>query len=186
MWEPAQNDREPAVDLKDSSSTAKELEPPPDTDSTTWRGLVIAPEYRCSPYSRSDYRYSQRLEDQIVARLGGRIYSPYTRRSFASTKETDIEHMVATSEAHDSGLCAATDAARRIFASDLDNLTLASPSVNRHQKSDKDAADWLPQHNQCWFAAQVVKVRQKYGLTIDWREKQTLKQVLSRCPDGDV
>ena len=35
------------------------------------------------------------------------------------------------------------------FASDLLNLTLASPSVDRHQKSDKDAAEALPDLNAC-------------------------------------
>ena len=52
----------------------------------------------------------------------------------------DIEHIVARSEAHDSGLCATDAATRRRFASDLLNLTLASPSVNRSQKSGKDAS----------------------------------------------
>ena len=69
--------------------------------------------------------------------MGGIIYGPYTGTWFASTSETDIEHIVARSEAHDSGLCAADAATRRRFASDILNLTLASPSVNRSQKSGK-------------------------------------------------
>ena len=40
--------------------------------------------------------------------------------------------MVAKSEAHDSGLCNAGAQTRRTFSNDLLNLTLASPSVNRH------------------------------------------------------
>ena len=35
-------------------------------------------------------------------------------------------------------------ASQRRFASDLLNLTLASPAANRTQKNDKDAAEWLP------------------------------------------
>ena len=73
---------------------------------TSWRGLVVAPEQRCSPYDADDYRYPQSVEDRIVAELGG-VYGPYTGRWFASKSDTDIEHMVARSEAHDSGLCAA-------------------------------------------------------------------------------
>ena len=42
---------------------------------------------------------------------------------------------VAISEAHDSGLCVADAGTRRRFASDLLNLTLAVPAVNRRQKS---------------------------------------------------
>ena len=143
----------------------------------TWRGLQVAPEYRCLPYDADDYRYPQSVEDRITADLGG-VYGPYTGRWFASDTETDIEHMVARSEAHDSGLCAADDAQRRAFARDLLNLTLAAPGVNRHQKSDRDAAEWLPQRNRCWFAARVVEVRRKYALTIDRREADALDAVL--------
>ena len=49
------------------------------------------------------YPYSQSVEPQIVARMGGRIYGPYTGTTFSSTCDTDIEHIVAKSEAHDSG-----------------------------------------------------------------------------------
>ena len=122
----------------------------------TWRGLQVAPEYRCSPYDADDYHYPQSVEDRITAQLGG-VYGPYSGRWFASDTETDIEHMVARSEAHDSGLCAADDATRRAFARDLLNLTLAAPGLNRYQKSDRDAAEWLPQRNRCWFAARVYR-----------------------------
>ena len=53
------------------------------------------------------------------------------------------------------------------FARDLLNLTLASPSLNRSQKGDKDAAEWMPDQNRCWFAQTIVDVRLMYGLTID-------------------
>ena len=146
----------------------------------TWRGLQVAPEYRCSPYDADDYLYPQAVEDRITAELGG-VYGPYTGRWFASDTETDIEHMVARSEAHDSGLCAADAATRRAFARDLLNLTLASPALNRYQKSDWDAAEWLPERNRCWFAARVIEVRRKYGLTIDRREADALDAVLAEC-----
>ena len=101
----------------------------------TWRGLTVAAEHRCSPYDRNrDYRYPQSIEREIVRRLGA-VYGPYTGTCFATASETDIEHMVATSEAHDSGLCARDRATRTRFATDLRNLTLASPGVNRHLKS---------------------------------------------------
>ena len=142
--------------------------------------LQVAPEYRCSPYDADDYRYPQSVEDRITVQLGG-VYGPYTGRWFASDIETDIERMVARSEAHDSGLCAAGDAQRRAFARDLLNLTLAAPGVNRYQKSDSDAAESLPQRNRCWFAARVVEVRRKYGLTIDRGEADALDAVLAGC-----
>ena len=146
----------------------------------TWRGLVVAPEHRCSPYRASDYSYAQSVEPRIIAEIG-KVYGPYTGRCFASRSETDIEHMVARSEAHDSGLCAADIETRRRFARDLLNLTLAGPRVNRYQKSDHDAAEWLPPENKCWFASRVVEVRRKFGLTIDRREANALERVLSAC-----
>ena len=89
--------------------------------------------------------------------------------------------MVATSEAHDSGLCAADEGTKRRFASDLLNLTLAAPVVNRHQKIGKDACEWMPLRNRCWFAGRVIAVKQKYGLSVDAREARALEGILSRC-----
>ena len=132
-----------------------------------------------------DYRYPQSVEDRIVDDLGG-VYGPYTGRWFASTSDTDIKHMVARSEAHDSGLCAADLANRRRFATDLLNLTLAGPQVNRYEKVDRDAAEWLPAQNRCWFAARVITVRERYGLTIDRREADALDQVLARCTSTEL
>ena len=94
--------------------------------------------------------------------------------------------MVARSEAHDSGLCADDHATRSEFASDLVNLTLASPSVNRHQKVDKDVAEWLPDLNQCWFVDRTIQVRLEYGLTIDQAEADAVGRVLSECVSTDM
>ena len=109
------------------------------------------------------------------------MYGPYTGRHFASRGETDISHIVALSEAHDSGLCAVDAGTRRRFASDLLKLTLAGPEVNRHDKWAHDAGEWLPPMNRCWFAARVVAVKHKYRLTVDAREARALEGVLSRC-----
>ena len=116
---------------------------PAQAQDATWNGLVIGPEARCSPYDSDDYRYSQSVEDRIIRSLGG-IYGPYTGRWFGSKRETDIEHIVARSEAHDSGLCRTDQRTRRRFSEDLRNLTLAAPSVNRNQKRDHDAGRLAP------------------------------------------
>ena len=70
-------------------------------------------------------------------------------------------------------------AGRRRFATDLLNLTLAGPRVNRYEKVDRDAAEWQPAQNRCWFAARVIAVRQRYSLTIDQSEADALDQVLA-------
>ena len=119
-------------------------------------------------------------------RRPGGIYGPYTGTWFNSIKDTDIEHIVARSEAHDSGLCAADPDTKDEFASDLINLTLASPSVNRHQKSDKDAAEWLPDLNQCWYVDRIIQVRLEYGLTIDRMEADAIDAVLTGCESTDM
>ena len=146
----------------------------------TWRGIRVAPECRCTPYDRDDYPYPQSVEARIADRLGG-MFSPYDGTRFSNLRESDIEHIIAVSEAHDSGLCAASAAVRRRFSSDPDNLTLATPRLNRNEKGARDAAEWLPARNRCWFAATIVAVRREYGLTIDRRETAALDAVLREC-----
>ncbi len=158
---------------------------PPAQPSQLWRGITIAPENRCSPYDSDEYRYSPSVEPKIVEAQGG-IYGPYTGTWFESIKETDIEHIVARSEAHDSGLCTASAVTWSEFAADLLNLTLASPSVNRHQKSDNAAAEWLPDLNQCWYVDRTVQVRQEYGLTIDRAEAEAIDGVLAGCQSTEM
>ena len=122
------------------------------------------------------------IEAQIAKRQG--LVSLYTGRTFDDLRQADIEHIVALSEAHDSGLCAADTATRHRFALDLDNLTLASPQLNRHEKRGRDAAEWLPQLNRCWFVHTIITIKRRYGLTVDRKERDALASVLGRCQGG--
>ena len=158
---------------------------PPAQPSNLWRGITVAPEDRCSPYDSDDYRYSPSVEPRIVEAQGG-IYGPYTGTWFETIRETDIEHIVARSEGHDSGLCATSPAIRSDFASDLLNLTLASPSVNRHQKIAKDVSEWLPELNQCWYVDRTLQVRREYGLTIDRAEADAADRILAGCQSTEM
>ena len=158
--------------------------PPGAPDGDTWRGIAVAPERRCSPYDRGDYPYPRSIENDIVAAMGGRVFCPYTGESFRSKGETDIEHIVSLSEAHDSGLCAAGPEAKRRFATDMANLTLAPPRLNRWRKGARDAAEWLPDKNRCWYAGRIVAVKRAHALTVDAAEARALEGVLSRCPAG--
>ena len=153
----------------------------------TWRGLKIEKENRCSPYNRSkDYVYPQIIENKIVESLGNKIYSPYSGKLFKSIEETDIEHIVSLSEAHDSGLCAADKKTKNRFASDIHNLTLASPTVNRDEKSGYDASGWIPKKNRCWFADKVIEVKKAYNLTVDSEELMALEKVISECSSFEM
>ena len=126
------------------------------------------------------------LEDDIIAALpstmkaNGTVYTPYSCLAFditpSGTAATDIEHIVALAEAHDSGIA---DDRRRDIASDLDNLTIADPTVNRSQKGARDAAEWMPTRHGAWFAQRVIRVKLEYGLTVDPAERDALKALLA-------
>ena len=151
----------------------------------TYRGVRVEPEVRCAPYDRDEYRYPQSVESEIIAGIG-EIYGPYTGQCFATARETDIEHIVPLSEGHDSGLCSASAATKTRFARDVLNLTLASPRVNRYEKGAKDAAEWQPRRNACWFVERTLEVRRKYGLSIDRREADAIESTLAGCASTEM
>ena len=147
-------------------------------------GLPVCEEGVRAGYNRDAFgsAYSS-LEDEIIADLhksGRQVYTPYTCTLFDiradGTADTDIEHIVALAEAYDSGLA---ESQFRTFAGDLDNLTIADPTVNRSQKSDRDAAEWGPPQNRGWFAARVVAVKQKYALSVNPAERVALQAMLN-------
>ena len=156
-------------------------------DAETWRGLQVCEEQARDGYNRNAFGtgYSS-LEDDIIAALpatmkaGGQVYTPYSCIAFDITADgtaaTDIEHIVALAEAHDSRIA---DDRRRDIASDLDNLTIADPSVNRAQKSDRDAGEWMPAQHGAWFAERVIAVKQEYGLSVDRTERNALERLLA-------
>ena len=152
--------------------------------SPTWMGLPVCEEAERTGYDRDAFgsAYSS-LEDEIIDGLpksGGQVYTPYLCKLFDiradGTAATDIEHIVALAEAYDSGL---RESQFQTFAGDLVNLTIADPSVNRHQKSDRDAAEWRPLRNTGWFAAKVLAVKQKYGLSVNPAERDALASMLA-------
>lgn len=151
----------------------------------TLYGVAVAPEVRATPYDRRNYEHAQSLEPQIITRQGG-IFSPYSLRCFTDRRETDIEQIVAASEAHDSGMSRRTDAERKQFGSDLDNLTLAAPRLNRYEKVAKDPAEWLPEHNRCWYVARYIEVKRKYGLSMDPAEAATVRKVYESCASFEM
>ena len=144
------------------------------------RRLPVRAEDWCSRYNRSEYAYPREIEIQVV-RLQGGLYSPYDGTCFRSRRESDIEHLVALAEAHRSGMCSRSETEKSAFASDPLNLTLATPELNRGEKIAKDAAEWLPEENRCWFAHRVIQVKTKYGLSVDKSEARALQKVLRKC-----
>lgn len=156
------------------------------------KSLNVEPENDCGKhYSHYQYVYlayrgDEDLENRIARNQGG-IFSPYDKITYDSIKETDIEHIVARKQAHLSGFaCKSTEQTKRSFVTDLNNLTLATPKVNRGDKRDKDAANYMPQENKCWFAATVIRVKFLYNLSIDKRERDALYKTVSTCHDYEM
>ena len=169
-----------------------QVQPPVETqacsaDAETWRGLKVCDERPRDGYDRDAFGtgYSS-LEDEIIAALpptmkaNGQVYTPYSCLAFDitanGTAATDIEHIVALAETHDSGIA---DDRRRDIASDLDNLTIADPTVNRSEKSDRDAAEWMPARHGAWFVERVIQVKREYGLSVDPAERDALEALLA-------
>ena len=169
-------------------------------DAEIWRGLQVCAEQPRDGYDRDAFGTGYRsLEDDIIAALpatmkrSGQVYTPYSCLAFDiapdGTAATDIEHIVALAEAHDSRVA---DGRRRDIAADLDNLTIADPTVNRSQKSDRDAAGWVPGRHGRWFAERVIAVKLEYGLSVDRAERDALEALLAgggaelNCVDADT
>ena len=156
------------------------------TPEHRWRGLVVAPESRCvgAAYDREgEYGGHGASQHEIAERFGGRL-SPYSCMRFGPTDDVQIDHIVALAEAHRSGMCRRDEDDKRTFARDVLNLALAAPSVNS-AKGAKDALDWLPERNRCWYANRVLEVKRKHRLSVDADEADAIEAVLSQC-DGDV
>jgi hypothetical protein len=124
------------------------------------------------------------LRDCTVAR--GILRDPYTRqtiRHVAGRSTVDIDHVVSLSDAWQKGAFRWSEARRTAYANDPLNLLAVDYSANR-QKSDGDAATWLPANKayRCAFVARQVAVKAKYGLWVTAAEKAAIARVLTRCP----
>ena len=147
--------------------------------------LRIVDDEECdSRYFSGDFDYGSRLDEQEALQHGG-YYSPYEDFCYETRHEVTIEHMVARSEGHISGLCHDSLQKRTEFSNDHLNITPLLGSVNG-DKSNHDVAAWLPEHNVCWFVWTVVQVKQKYDLSVDISENNAIKRELAKCSIEDL
>ncbi|QDG67395.1 HNH endonuclease [Pseudarthrobacter sp. NIBRBAC000502772] len=122
--------------------------------------------------------------------VSGSIHEPYTgkamefRRGPESSKEIQIDHVVALSDAWQKGAQGLTPQQRQSLANDPINLIAADGPANQ-QKSASDAATWLPRNKniRCHYVARQVSVKASYGLWVTQPEKDAMKRVLDSCPD---
>ena len=119
--------------------------------------------------------------------VGGQLLDPFSGKSltFSSTKSNiDIDHLVALSNAWQTGAAYFDKAKRTQIANDPLNLLAVDAKLNR-QKGDGDAATWLPPAKsfRCEYVAAQIAVKVKYSLWLTAPEKSEMSKVLESCPE---
>ena len=130
------------------------------------------------------------VTDEKCNVIAGKFYEPYTGEvmEFHTRKEiskgVQIDHVVALSDAWQKGAQYKTSEVRYRIATDPLNLIAVQAAANQ-QKSDGDAATWLP-HNKsfrCQYVARQISVKFKYELWVTEAEKNAMSQILASCPE---
>ena len=122
--------------------------------------------------------------------LGGVLADPYSGKNIDfvfGASLVDIDHVVALSNAWQTGAFQFTSEIRLQFANDPLNLLAVSASLNR-QKGDGDAATWLPptKSYRCQYVARQIAVKKKYGLWITKPEKVAMSTLFAKCPKEEI
>ena len=119
--------------------------------------------------------------------VAGEFDEPYTgeHRVFMDKKEVSkiqIDHVVALSDAWQKGAQYMSYEVRNAIATDPLNLLAVDGPANE-QKSDGDAATWLPSNKafRCQYVARQISVKYKYGLWVTEAEKEAMEKVLEKC-----
>ena len=122
--------------------------------------------------------------------LSGVLNDPYTAalinflRGESTSAAVQIDHVVALSDAWQKGAQQLTASQRLSFANDPLNL-LAVDGPSNQQKSDGDAATWLPANKsyRCDYVARQISVKSSYGLWVTRAEHDAMARILAGCPD---
>ena len=121
--------------------------------------------------------------------IAGEYDEPYTgeHRVLSNREqvaEIQIDHVVALSDAWQKGAQYKTTEERYRIATDPLNLLAVDGGANK-QKSDGDAATWLPKNKKfrCQYVARQVSVKYKYGLWVTQAEKDAISRILANCPN---
>ncbi|HEU4830670.1 MAG TPA: HNH endonuclease family protein [Candidatus Saccharimonadales bacterium] len=122
--------------------------------------------------------------------ISGILHDPYTGKAIFFERGSDtsslvqIDHVVALSDAWQKGAQQLSYDRRVAFANDpLELLAVDGPA--NMQKSDGDAATWLPPNKsfRCAYVARQIAVKQKYSLWITIAEHNAIEGVLDDCPE---
>jgi hypothetical protein len=135
--------------------------------------------------------YKEKTRDCVV--VSGTLVDRYSGetinfvRGDVSSMEVQIDHVVALSNAWQTGAFQLTLAQRTALANDPLNLFAVKGKLNL-QKSDGDAATWLPplKSFRCAYVAQQIAVKAKYSLWVVPPEKAAIVAILAKCPTQSV
>ena len=131
----------------------------------------------------TDITYKEGTRDCKV--IAGQLLDPFSGKViiFSPTKVViDIDHVVALSNAWQTGAAYFDKAVRTQIANDPLNLLAVDSKLNR-QKGDGDAATWLPPSKsfRCAYVARQVAVKAKYKLWVTEPEKVAITKIFSSC-----
>ncbi|MFI6294321.1 HNH endonuclease family protein [Nonomuraea sp. NPDC050790] len=120
--------------------------------------------------------------------LTGVLDDPYSgktikfRRGNDTSMDVQIDHVIPLSDAWQKGAQQWAAGKRKEFANDPLNLMAVDGPLN-NQKSDSDAATWLPPRKgyRCAYIARQIDVKVKYALWVTAAEKEAMERVLDGC-----
>ena len=100
----------------------------------------------------------------------------------------DVDHLVPLKEAWESGAHSWDAQTRERFANDLgyEHSLIAVSAGSNRQKGAQDPTTWLPAEadQRCWYVAAWVHVKTRWQLSADPAEVDTLRNIISGCPDN--
>lgn len=108
-------------------------------------------------------------------------------RGADTSDDVQIDHVVALSNAWQTGAQQLTQLQREQLANDPLELIAADGPTNQ-AKGDGDAATWLPPNKpfRCQYVARQIAVKQKYQLWVTVAEKEAMQRVLTTCPEQAI
>ncbi|MEY3605979.1 MAG: hypothetical protein RL289_159 [Actinomycetota bacterium] len=116
--------------------------------------------------------------------FGGTWTDPYSNESYSfdeAPSGAQIDHVVSLKNAWQMGADQWSEEMRVEFANDPLNLRVTIASLNQ-QKSDSNAASWLPpfKPGRCNFIATQVAVKAKWNLYVTESEKEVFVAILGK------
>ena len=116
---------------------------------------------------------------------GGRWFSIYDNVETTDASSFHIDHVVALSEAWDSGAWNWNADQRKAFANDLDQpfFLIAVTGSSNSSKGADDPAEWMPPNASyhCEYVRIWIEIKRAWDLSVDQAEHDYLANKLASC-----